>query len=139
MQLDKIIDINQSTDTNEDIALEKSRVSIGFSSLAQDWTEGALDLNKHLVSNPISTFFMRIQGSALEKHNMFDKDLLIINRSLAPKNGDYIIAIVQGELQIKQINNTYNNDKHLPSNHDDDGDTFELWGVITHVIHKCRV
>jgi len=40
-------------------------VSAGFPSPADDYTEENIDLNEHLISNPFSTFFLRVKGDSM--------------------------------------------------------------------------
>ena len=42
-----------------------SRISAGFPSPADDFIEGSLDLNKHLVAHPAATFFLRVVGRCI--------------------------------------------------------------------------
>ena len=37
----------------------------GFPSPADDHMERRLDLNEHLIRNPVSTFFLRVEGDSM--------------------------------------------------------------------------
>ena len=47
------------------IPLAKGTISAGFPSPAEDYIELGIDLNKYLIKNPISTFFLRVSGNSM--------------------------------------------------------------------------
>ena len=51
-----------------------SRVPAGFPSPADDYIEGTLDLNQHLVKHKAATFFVRVSGSSMEGAGIYDGD-----------------------------------------------------------------
>ena len=79
-----------------------ARISAGFPSPAADYEEGKLDLNKHLVKNPPATFFVRVSGDSMEGAGIHDGDLLIVDRSIEPKSGKVVIAVLDGQLTVSQ-------------------------------------
>ncbi len=80
-----------------------AKVAAGFPSPADDYMEGALDLNEHLVRNPAATFFVRVTGESMRDAGIFPNDLLVVDRSLEPQNGSVVIAVLNGELTVKRI------------------------------------
>lgn len=69
-------------------------------------------------------------------------DLLVIDRAQSVKNGDIILAIVDGEFSIKRFLQSSGTIHLLPENHrfapieiKDEG-RFEVWGVVMHIIHS---
>lgn len=121
--------------------LFSSKISAGFPSPADDYIEEALDLNQLLIKHPVATFFVRAAGNALDHIGIHDQDILIIDRSLSPRNGQMIIAAVEGQLAIKRFQKI-NNKIYLHS--ENSATTIEmqeeneiyLWGVITTIIHN---
>ena len=73
-------------------------VHAGFPAPAQSTMETAIDLNKDLIENPESTFYARVEGDSMIGANIFEDDILIIDRSLTPSNGDIALCIVDGEI-----------------------------------------
>ena len=73
----------------------------GFPSPAEQYLEPPLDLNELLVKRPAATFFVRVEGDSMINAGIRDKDLLVVDRSLTPANGDIIIAAVDGEFTVK--------------------------------------
>ena len=48
-----------------------------------------------------ATFFVRVDGDSMINAGIHDKDLLVVDRSITPANGDIIIAAVDGEFTVK--------------------------------------
>lgn len=125
------------------IPLFISPISAGFPSPAEDYEEGPLDLNEHLIAHPAATFFVRASGDSMIGAGIFSGDLLIVDRSVTPRSGKIIIAVLDGLLTVKRF--CRYDDNHItlePENsqyqsiriHEDQ--QFEVWGVVIHVIHS---
>ena len=120
-----------------------SATSSGFSAASDDSAERGIDLNEQLVYNKPATFFMRVNSDALEESGIHKKDILIVDRSLRPGNGKVVIAIFNGEMLIRRYEKINNNIRLLPDSQklaaipiDNTCEDFEIWGVVTYVIHK---
>jgi len=57
-------------------------IPAGFPSDVSDYIEDCIDLNEYLISNPVSTFFFRVQGHSMEKFGVFDNDIVSTDRSI---------------------------------------------------------
>lgn len=117
-------------------------VAAGFPSPADDHLEGSLDLNEHLIKHPSATFFVRVSGDSMIKAGIHEDDILVVDRSIEPRNGKIIIAAVEGHLTVKRLNRTKTqtflmpeNDAYAPIPVADDNDMV-IWGVVTSVIHQ---
>ncbi len=118
------------------------RVPAGFPSPAQDYIEGTLDLNEHLIPHPASTFFLRVDGMSMVGAGIFPDDILVVDRSLDAKHNRIIVAVYDGELTVKRLR--IENDKYWLCSENDDYPRicvdqeleFFVWGVVTYVIHK---
>ncbi len=116
-------------------------ISAGFPSPAEDYYE-KIDLNEWIIKNPTSTFFVRVQGDSMRKAGIFSKDILVIDRSITAKHRDIVVAVLnyeftvrrlivnEGQIFLESANADYSSTKLNP------GSQFEIWGVVTHVIHK---
>jgi DNA polymerase V len=117
-------------------------VSAGFPSPADDYLEGKLDLNKHLIKNPSSTFFLRVQGDSMIDAGIYSGDILVVDRSLAPKNGSIVIAVIDSELLVKRLDIDDKKIYLIPENKKYNKIEittemqFEVWGVVSTVIHS---
>ena len=86
---------------NTPIFLDK--VSAGFPSPATDYMENKLDLNEYLIKNPAATFIVKANGFSMLNAGIHSEDLLIVDRSLSPKNNNIVIASIFGDLTVKKI------------------------------------
>lgn len=124
--------------------LYASAVSAGFPSPADDYVETALDLNEHLIKHPSATFFVRVSGESMINAGIYDQDVLIVDRSLSPKQSDIVIAVLDGELTVKRLHLEKESVTLLPENPDyppipiTKSMSFTIWGVVTTVIHSVR-
>lgn len=118
-----------------------SRVQAGFPSPAEDYVEGRLDLNKHLVKHPAATFFVRVAGDSMINAGIHPNDILVVDRSLEATDKRVVIAVIDGELTVKRlriingmISLMAENPDYPPIEIKPPMD-FEIWGVVVHVIH----
>ena len=118
------------------------KVGAGFPSPATDYVEDDIDLNSHLIKNIPSTFLIRVQGKSMNKVGIHDGDLLVVDRSINPKNFSTVVANVNEELVVKTFVKE-KNQSFLTSGSKEVRDTINLsenpeiviWGVVTYVIH----
>lgn len=85
------------------ITLYSHGVQAGFPSPADDYKEGTLSLDEHLIEHPAATYLARAAGDSMEGVGIYDRDLLIIDRALEPVHGDVIVVAVDGELACKLL------------------------------------
>ncbi|MBK8815188.1 MAG: translesion error-prone DNA polymerase V autoproteolytic subunit [Methylococcaceae bacterium] len=128
--------------TSLKIPLFSSSVAAGFASPADDHLEAELDLNEYLIAHPSETFFVRAKGDSMQQAGIFDKDLLIVDRSLTPKDNDIVIAAVAGQLTVKRLVVKLGKPWLYPANPNykpipiKEGSELHVWGVVVHAIHK---
>jgi len=122
--------------------LFEGRVPAGFPSPAADYEEDRLDLNKYLIRHPAATFFVRAVGDSMIGAGIHCGDLLVVDRSLEPKDKSVVIAVIDGELTVKRIRIEKKKVTLEPENESysvrqitEDAD-FQVWGVVTSVIHN---
>ena len=136
------MDSFDSTAKRVRIPLLNDSVSAGFPSPADDYTEENIDLNEHLISNPFSTFFLRVKGDSMINAGIKDKDLIIVDKSLIAKPGNIVIAMIDGEFTIKRLS-IKNDELYLKAeNHNYPDFSFknhidvQIWGVVIYSIHS---
>ena len=136
------MDFFDSTAKKFKIPLLTDSVSAGFPSPADDYTEENIDLNEHLISNPSSTFFLRVKGDSMINAGIKDKDLIIVDKSLIAKPGNIVIAMIDGEFTIKRLS-IKNDELYLKAeNHNYPDFRFknhinvQIWGVVIYSIHS---
>lgn len=123
-------------------------ISAGFPSPAQDYIDLSIDLNKELIDNPSSTFYGRVRGNSMIDAGIEDGDLLIIDKSLEPKDGDTAICFLDGEFTLKFVRIDKDEVYLVPANPEykpikvTAENNFCIWGVVTYSIkdhkHKKR-
>ena len=119
-----------------------NKVGAGFPSPATDYIENDINLNVHLIKNIPSTFLIRVQGESMNNDDIHDGDLLIVDRSLNPKNFSTVIVNINEELVVKSFLKE-NNQSFLTSGSRQVKDKINLsenteifiWGVVTYVVH----
>ena len=115
------------------------KVGAGFPSPATDYIEDDVDLNSYLIKNGPSTFIIRVQGKSMNSVGIYDGDLLVVDRSINPKNLSTVIANVNEELVVKTFlkekdkNYLTSGPNKIELNTDSN---VIIWGVVTYVIHK---
>ncbi len=117
-------------------------VVAGFPSPAEDYIEGKLDLNKHLIKHPAATFFVKVTGDSMIEAGIHSGDILIVDRSLEPTDKKVVIAVVDGNLTVKRLRKKKNKVFLVPENGKseplqiENETSCEIWGVVTNVIHQ---
>ena len=119
-----------------------NKVGAGFPSPATDYVEEDIDLNSHLIKNIPATFLIRAQGKSMNCVGINDGDILIVDRSLDPKNFSTVVANINEELIVKTFTKE-KNQSFLTSGSKEIKNKINLtenpeaiiWGVVTYVIH----
>ena len=119
------------------------KAGAGFPSPATDYIEEDIDLNVHLIKNVPATFVIRAQGKSMINVGINDGDLLVVDKSLTPKNFSTVIANIHDELVVKNF--VKENDKQFLTSGskkiedkiliNEEEDIF-IWGVVTYVVHS---
>jgi DNA polymerase V len=121
-------------------------VQAGFPSPAEDHALERVDLNKVLIKHPEATFLMRVRGASMREAGIDDGDVVLVDRAIRASHGHVVVAVVDGEFTVKRLwkrgggnlklqaaNPTY------PDIIPKDGQTIEVWGVVTNAIKAMSV
>ena len=106
-----------------EVPLSGGTVRAGFPSPADDFLDMPLDLNRELVPNPASTFFVRV---------------------VEPYDGCIAVCYVDGEFTVKRVKLEAAGAWLLPSNpayppiRVDADNEFSIWGVVRHVVKTFK-
>ena len=119
-------------------------VSAGFPSPATDYMENKLDLNEYLIKRPAATFIVKAKGPSMTDAGILSGDLLIVDRSITPKNNDIVIASIFGDLTVKKLQKKEKSLFLISANSDypsievkEEMECF-IWGVVTYIIHEAN-
>ena len=118
------------------IPLGLTPVSAGFPSPAEDYADKRLDINDYLVRNPVSTFFFPVRGDSMQGAEIFDGDILVVDRSVRAQHGHIVVAFVNGERLVKRLHCRAGRLALLAENPAypvlelAEGCELEIWGVV---------
>jgi DNA polymerase V len=125
-----------------DIPQFVSRLSAGFPSPATDYMEEGLDLNTFLVRHKAATFAFAVKGNSMRDAGIVDGDKVLVDRSVEPKHGQIVVAVVNGDYTIKRLHLVEGrvelhaeNPEFLPRKFQE-GEQLEVWGVVVGVIRR---
>lgn len=117
------------------------RVRAGEPTAGDDYLEDAVDLGKHLVRDPSSTFVMKVAGLSMRDAGIDDGDELVVDRCLAPEDGRIVVADIDGELTVKRLKRNATGWLLQAANPDfadipvSSKSELNIWGVVTYVLH----
>ena len=120
----------------------EDRVQAGFPSPAQGEYADSIDLNRALITNPAATFCARVIGNSMVDADINEGDLLIIDRSLTPHDGNIAVCFVDGDFTVKRLSVRDDGIYLTPANAKfpelrvSEDSNFQVWGVVSHIIKK---
>ena len=132
--------------TTMDIPYSEGGVKAGFPSPAESFKGETIDLNRELVRHRETTFYSRVRGNSMIDSGIGDGDLAVVDCSLEPRNGDIVVAVIDGEFTLKYFRMDEKNccawlipanDNYAPIKVTEENN-FQIWGVVTYTIRKHR-
>jgi DNA polymerase V len=117
-------------------------ICAGFPSPADDYLETQIDLKAELVQNPDATFIVRVQGDSMSEDGIDSGDVLIVDRSLRPRNGAVAVCYLNNGFTVKRIEKKGGKIRLLAGNPAfppidiQENDELIIWGLVTYVIKK---
>jgi DNA polymerase V len=114
----------------------------GFGAAADDYAERGIDLNEQLIRNKPATYFMRVNGNTMKGAGIHNGDVVIVDRSLKPRSGNVVIAVLNGEMLIRRYEEYNHRVRLVPETTNlaaievPPGADFWVWGVVTYAIHS---
>ena len=142
----KLTPFSADTSSSLDIQYTSQGIHAGFPSPAQNYMTETIDLNRELVRHRETTFYARVEGDSMKDAGIGNGDIVIIDKSLEARNGDFVAAYIDGEFALKQLevdeqnkcvwlkaaNSEYKPIKVTEENN------FMIWGVITYAIKRLK-
>jgi DNA polymerase V len=123
----------------------RQRIPAGFPSPAAEYAESSLDLNDYLITHKAATFLFTVVGNSMAKAGILDGDKVVVDRSIAPRHGHIVIAMLNAEYTIKRLYMRGGIIELRPENSDyqpiqlSGEDELQIWGVVTGSIRKLQV
>ncbi|PKO58783.1 MAG: peptidase [Betaproteobacteria bacterium HGW-Betaproteobacteria-18] len=123
----------------------RNRVCAGFPSPAEDLGAQRIDLTQMLIVHAQATYFLRASGHSMEEAGIDDNDILVVDRAVKPRHNHIVVAIVDGDFTVKRLYQRAGRIKLKAANptyrdiEPKDGQTIEVWGVVTSSIKQFPV
>jgi DNA polymerase V len=118
--------------------VENKFVASGWPAASDDYADKKMNLHELLVTQPASTYFMRIGSQQYLQEGIRKNDLLIVDRSITAVAGRLVIAIIDGVLSVRRVVREngqlyFAGAKPIPIG---GPNTIEasIWGVIAHIV-----
>jgi DNA polymerase V len=121
-----------------------SRVCAGFPSPAEDMGAQRIDLTQVLIKHPQATYLLRARGHSMVEAGIFDNDILVVDRAIKPRHNHIVVAVVDGDFTVKRLYLVAGRIKLKAANPTfpdivpRDGQTIEVWGVVTSSIKQFQ-
>lgn len=117
-------------------------IEAGFPSPAEEELLDTLSLDQWLISNPTSTFMLKVTGDSMIEAGILPDDMVLVDRSITPKNGDIVIAQVDGQWTMKYLRKNGKEVSLMPANSKykpiKPKTELNVVGVVISVIRKLR-
>ena len=140
-----ILEIKKIEESSElELQLFDNRIQAGFPSPAQGAFADSVDLNHELINNPAATFCARVIGDSMVDSGINEGDMLIIDRSLEPHDGDIAVCFIDGDFTVKRLLITPDGISMVPANRKypvikvPKESNFVVWGIVSHIIKKLN-
>jgi DNA polymerase V len=127
------------------VLLLNNRVHAGFPSPAEDLGAQRIDLTQMLITHAQATYFLRASGQSMVEAGIFDNDILVVDRAIKPRHNHIVVAVVDGDFTVKKLYQRLGKIKLKAANPTfpdivpKDGQTIEVWGVVTSSIKQFAV
>ena len=122
--------------------MAQEKISAGFPSPADDFKELRISIDQEVVRNEEATFYARVSGESMQGAGLDDGDLLVIDRSIEPKNGKIAVCYIDGEFTVKRLKVVEDgvflipkNPKYQPIKVTEENELI-VWGIVTYVVKK---
>ena len=92
-----------------------------------------------------ATYFMRASGHSMVEAGIFDNDIIVVDRAIKPRHNHVVVAIVDGDFTVKHLYQRAGRIKLKAANPTfpdivpKEGQTIEVWGVVTSSIKQFQV
>ena len=142
MEIQKLTFFHPDQNQQKSLHLAQEKISAGFPSPADDFKELRISIDQEVVRNEEATFYARVSGESMQGAGLDDGDLLVIDRSIEPKNGKIAVCYIDGEFTVKRLKVVEDgvflipeNPKYQPIKVTEENELI-IWGIVTYVVKK---
>ena len=142
METQKLTFFHPDQNQKKSLYLAKEKISAGFPSPADDFKELRISIDQEVVRNEEATFYARVSGESMQGAGLDDGDLLVIDRSMEPKNGKIAVCCIDGEFTVKRLKVVEDGVFLIPENPKyqsikvTEENELIIWGIVTYVVKK---
>lgn len=115
-------------------------VEAGFPTLAEQEIIDTISLDQYLLTRPEENYMLRVTGLSMIEAGIAPGDLVIVEKNKNPKNGDIVVAEVDGNWTMKYWQKKGGDITLVPANKDyppiRPENELRLGGVVVSVIKK---
>jgi SOS regulatory protein LexA len=76
-------------------------IRAGFPSPEEEALCDVMSMDEYLIARPESSFLLQVSGDSMTGEGIFEGDLVVVEKGREPRNGDVVIAEVDGEWTMK--------------------------------------
>jgi SOS regulatory protein LexA len=91
-------------------------VEAGWPSPAEEELADTFSLEEYLVKNPEATFLLKVSGDSMSGAGILPGDMVLVDKGRPPKNGDIVVAEVDGAWTMKYLKKQGKKVALLPAN-----------------------
>lgn len=91
-------------------------VQAGFPSPAEEELLDTLSMDDYLITKPEATFLVQVVGDSMIDEGIKPRDLVLVERGKVPKNGDVVLAEIDGEWTLKYFEKRRDRIRLVPGN-----------------------
>jgi len=117
-------------------------VEAGFPSPAEEELADNLSLDDLLIQNPEATFLLKVSGDSMSEAGILPGDMVLVDKGEQAKNGDIVIAEVDGDWTMKYLKKRGGNVVLMPANPKyqpiKPKKELKIAGVVMAVVRKYR-
>jgi len=117
-------------------------VEAGFPSPAEEELVDTMSLDEFFIQNRTATFMLKVSGDSMTGAGILPGDMVLVDKSLTPNNGDIVIAEVDGEWTMKYLRKQRNKVTLEPANEKYESikpvNELKVAGVVTAVMRKYK-
>lgn len=96
---------NRIAPTNEFLArtVAQEKVAAGQPAPAADTGGDVVSIDQVLIRKPSCTVLISVKGDSMKDAGILDGDIAVVERDLAVRKGDFVVAMIDSEFTLKEL------------------------------------
>jgi SOS regulatory protein LexA len=115
-------------------------IQAGLPAPAEEQLLDTMSMGRYLVNDPERSYILRVSGDSMIGAGINQGDFVIIEKNKEPKNGDIVVAQVDGDFTLKYFHKNKEEIKLVPANEKYSPiiprENLTIFGVVVSVIRK---